>query len=811
MSETGLKMLIFALSALLLLPFGLTWLLFCSARYESEKALVKKRLLPATALNLLGNGAALYGVSALVFHTRKPWTRVLDLLRLRSSWSDLEALSLVVVIVCGVGIAGGFMLRFLFLRKQKAPVSRSRWGIMLALSLVCVSLLLAVFTLSGESVKHLYLSEIARKTTVFQIDPEGTRKLGSNGQEISCVLVSNPDPLELRGVTLCLSDTEDDPGPLSFPDLTIPAGGDIYLVQPADQGSDLKKNGETTIYLCRADGKVIDQVQTPALEDFAFYRLISGTTDQWQVVRPGPQVASPSFSAESGFYPEAFELSISAPEGLVISYSLDGSDPSVGGLSYHGSIHIEDPTPQENVYSTRTDVSANFLTGSPMYTVPDRPVDKCAVVRAVCTDAEGNTSDVVTASYFIGFDTREGYENLGIISLTSDPDHLFSDEAGIYVLGDTYLKNPPEDVAALGWWRCPANYHQRERLWERPASVQFFDRDRTLLLSKEVGVRVKGGVSSAHVPKGLNLYARSLYDGDSRFSADLFGNGYLAKRISLNAGGNDEKLKVRDWLTARLIEGLNLTTTTFTPFALFLDGEYWGNYWLTEQFDELFFSNTFALQSANIVSYKNGTMKFGQESDAQLYKEMIRFLSKEDMNEAKNWREAQELADMNNFMTYYALEMYLGNQDWGLNKNTFLWRTRQWENAAEGDTRWRQALFDVNHPSCYRDGTGDTLSYMLNRDAVFRNLMTNTEFCNGFYAALQKLATEVFTPERVEVALNEYTALMEKPMALEHQRFSRGSTLSGLNTIRSFISERQGYILQLCDDWFSAHPVPEKE
>ena len=202
------------------------------------------------------------------------------------------------------------------------------------------------------------------------------------------------------------------------------------------------------------------------------------------------------------------------------------------------------------MWSAREDVSAAFLDDR-RYTVPDAPVDKCVVFRAACVRPDGTPGRSVSACYFIGYENREGYENIGVVSLVTDPANLFDDETGIYVLGDVFLDQYDEETETRGFWWWPANYHKKGRSWEREAAVWFFGADRGLQLAKQVGLRVKGGASAGMLPKGLNLYARPEYGGDSRFYADLFGSGYAAKRLSLTAGGNDVYLKVRDWLTTR--------------------------------------------------------------------------------------------------------------------------------------------------------------------------------------------------------------------------------------------------------------------
>lgn len=803
--DTWLRLLVTVLTAMLCFPFLLTCFLYSSARFESEKALVRKRRIPALMLNLLGNGLVLYGAGRKIFHTPEPWSVIGKLLRLQGSWGQLSGLA-ILVLLCGTGaLVIGFLLRSLLLWDNRSPVSGRPRLILLLLCALLGGVVLITCGIANRENRHLMLTGICRKTNVYVIDPNKEEGLGDGGREISYVLLRNGSPLDCEIDTLYLSDTEEDLTALSFQNVSIPAGETVRLTMDYEHGLDLRKDGETIVYLSLNERTVLDRVVVPALSEHEEWHLSdTGIREKraYRSVLPRT-LDAPTFSRESGFYEEGFELTLSGPEDTRIRYTLDGSDPTESGLIYMEPLRIEDPTPRENVWSSRTDVSAAFLTDNPRFTVPDEPVDKCAVVRAVCENDTGEMSPVVTSVYFIGYDRRKGYANLGVVSIVTDPANLFSDETGIYVLGDVYAEKHAADSEAFGWGWWSANYHQKGRGWEREAAVQFFGPERNLQLSAQLGIRIKGGASAGLLPKGLNLYAREDYSGQSVFGVDFFGDGYgfEAKRLSLSAGGNDVDLKIRDWLTSRLLEGTDIRTVRnrFLPYCVFLNGEYWGNYWLIEQYDAAYFAFYSGLSEENAVVIKNGSVNAGRTEDIELFYELSSFAVCNDLSEPETYEAFVGMADPGDFVAYYALEMYIANQDRALSKNSALWRARSPEDVPAGDTRWRWALFDVNGLSCYGNASSDTMSYMLEKDIVFASLMQNADFRKAFYDMLKKYATEVFTPERAEEALKEFTVLMEAPMNLEHQRFNRSlKGLEGLEKIRTFIRDRQMYILDLC-------------
>ena len=64
-----------------------------------------------------------------------------------------------------------------------------------------------------------------------------------------------------------------------------------------------------------------------------------------------------AFSRESGFYEEPFALELSAPLGMKIYYTLDGSAPDENAHLYTEPIQIVDATDSPNVHSLRTDMA----------------------------------------------------------------------------------------------------------------------------------------------------------------------------------------------------------------------------------------------------------------------------------------------------------------------------------------------------------------------------------------------------------------------------------------------------------------------
>ena len=305
-------------------------------------------------------------------------------------------------------------------------------------------------------------------------------------------------------------------------------------------------------------------------------------------------------SRPSGFYDAAFDLELCFDGGKVY-YTLDSSDPDETSTLYEGPIHVTDASANPNVYSMNPDLSLEYYPDilkhskqSPHYgyKLPESPIDKATVVRAVGVDAQGRHSDIVTGVYFIGFGEKTGYEGFGIISITTDPKNLFDPEIGIYVLGNTfanelvdgYFRQPS---AVYESW--PANYRRRGRNWEREATISCFDADRRLLFSGNYGIRIQGGLSRGMLPRGLNIFARQEYGQSTIPANDLFGENWQLGSLNLTSGAHTVRNKMRDYMVNNLVSDLAFDTRIYKPFELFLDGEYWGVYWMTPRYEKEYF------------------------------------------------------------------------------------------------------------------------------------------------------------------------------------------------------------------------------
>lgn len=354
----------------------------------------------------------------------------------------------------------------------------------------------------------------------------------------------------------------------------------------------------------------------------------------------------PIFSLKGGFYNAdsiKLDISIEDPEA-VIYYTLDGSDPTINSTIYKDLLILKDKSLEENVYSKITNV-----TGERSY-VPNEKVKKGNIVRAMAKLSDGTFTPIISRTYFVGLNRKELYGDVPVISIITDPENLFGYEKGIYTMGkmyDDWVKENPENAQKHGFDKI-GNYNMKGKESERPASIEYFPSDdKKDGFAENVGIRIAGAVSRTFIQKSLRVLFRKEY-GKKNLKYELLpenersdGQGIVNKYKSfiLRNGGNDyEYAKIRDKALQDLISNRNLETQQGEVIVLFLDGEYWGVYILTEDYNDHYFENNYDIADDNVIIIKNSRIEAGEESDKSLFNQASSYIQNQDMSNPSNYK-----------------------------------------------------------------------------------------------------------------------------------------------------------------------------
>ena len=411
-----------------------------------------------------------------------------------------------------------------------------------------------------------------------------------------------------------------------------------------------------------------------------------------------PNGIFPTFSERGGLYTDKTKsLTISAPDGYTVRYTVDGSLPTAASTAYSDPIHLKNH-PGEGT-----------------------------VIRAACFDEDGKLAGQVITQTYVCADTVGGLHYT--VLLTCDEGDL----------DDMY-----RDVHAKV---------------ERAAHAEILAPDGSRIISQDVGLRLFGGSSRTLQQKSFKIIARkdgyfgeTPYTGEGTFAYPFFPRrtvlagreaGKLLTKydsLILRNGGNDSLLAtaadpdrpnmLRDGMANEFIaEYAPNVQMSYAHFAeVYLNGEYYGILELRENQNEDYIKRLYGVDDKDVVVVKSeldttracdkhsngagcrfcGSWFFYETDDnATAQKEMADWIAlckkaagavnaSED-EYRKVFAEVESKLDLRNTLEYMAVSCYLVNTDWPHN-NIRVWRYTG--EAVDGisitDGKWRFATRDMD-------------------------------------------------------------------------------------------------------------------
>ena len=441
-----------------------------------------------------------------------------------------------------------------------------------------------------------------------------------------------------------------------LPEKTVPAKGYVVIYCDKEGKEDnrlhadfrLESGKDGNLYLFKG-GEIVDKLEGMAkmpAPDVAYGRK-TDSADEWGYqLTPTPGKANtgevcdakhilgaPIFSEKGRVGNTAVNLTLSlpegAPEGAVIRYTTDGSEPTATSTKYTSAINIT----------------------------------KTKVIRAKVF-CEGWLSPVSSAQSYI-FHPRS--MTTPIFSVQTNDKYLNDKNIGLF-----------------------SNNHSKEDKkthdWRRPVNIEMFTSEGEESIFNQLSeTRIQGGASRANALKSMVFYANKRFDPDhKRFSYEFFPDQKPGitefKSFSLRDGGNDfGDLYFRDLIIQRTMAGNNvdLDWQAGHTAVLYINGEYMGMLNIRERSNEdNVYSNYNGLEDLDMVEIgheqKDGQDMFIEElkeGTADFYEAFKTFYSEKGHTLA----EYEQWLDVSEYLNVVVMNLFYGNNDWPGN-NTVFWR-----------------------------------------------------------------------------------------------------------------------------------------
>ena len=515
------------------------------------------------------------------------------------------------------------------------------------------------------------------------------------------------------------------------------------------------------------------------------------------------------FSKDSGIYMlDSMTVTLSAPENCTIAFTVNGKTPSLDDDSGLSEIEVtlgksgSDYLIDHRELMSYSDLSFSFL-------LDDPSLPSASILRAAPVSPEGMIGETDTRVYFIDVNLPRLFPDCLILSIVTDPDNLIDYETGILTPGRIYdewrqTEEGEMDIHKGNAQMIQSNITQHGKAWERPCLLQIYDGRKSPEVELNAGIRITGGYSRSMNQKSFNIYFRESY-GSKYLDYELFPGISLYKSFRLKSGGNNtDWLKFMNAFLSDLVSDRKFSVTLSRKAVLFLNGEYWGPYLLTEKLSGRMLHDHYGVEQDQVILFKEGELEEGDEKDIALFTELTAFGEK-DLSNPEVFQEFSRIMDIQSMADYFAARIYFGDNDWTPKKNDVLWRTR--DQSFNGG-RWQYILYDAEFSSGLygiEKTAAETDHFRLaySHFPLFAAAIKNQDFYNIFLDALREIGAVNCATERVEHILGVYVNEWEPLMQDYYKRFGNSQSqwdISIINTI-DFFKNRYNNIIPIAESY----------
>jgi len=466
------------------------------------------------------------------------------------------------------------------------------------------------------------------------------------------------------------------------------------------------------LYVSNADGYITDAVEVPEIPvDRSWGRSQDGFV----------YFTEPSIGEQNG---EGYKATAEPPVPSVKSGVY--SQPQTVTFSYEGTMY----------YTTD---GSRPTKDSKVYDGEEISVSSTMAIRAIVYNKDMIPSDSVTFNYLIDIPDY----TLPIVKLSTADSALFGSD-GIYT-----------------------NYNSHEEIMGNMA----FYLDGNEEFSINCGIKIFGAYSRRFDKKSLQIEFRKEY-GTSRLEYPIFGEDGLSSfsNIVLRSGSQasylSDSMFTDEFLTSLASESGNmesLMVQDYRPCNLYINGEYFGVYFIREKIDDDFIADNLGVSEESVtIIDKYYDLKYGSSYQGwddiweKIYSDKVNFSKDE------NYQWLADQINLESFSDMIIMRAYSGDLDAG---NIRFFKSEEYDNG-----RWNFILYD--NDISFRSNTAAKTRFdkflhdseYVKIHALFRALMENDQFKEFFLARLAFHLNSTLSPEYVGAHLDKMIELMEPDM-----------------------------------------------
>ena len=453
---------------------------------------------------------------------------------------------------------------------------------------------------------------------------------------------------------------------------------------------------------------------------------------------------SPEASVKSGTYNESKGLTVELSGSGNMYYTLDGSNPTASSKVYSSPLNIKSTT----------------------------------VLKTMSAESGKLRSKINTYSYVI----NENH-SLPVISVVIDPKDL-------------------KNLHSHAWTEG----------YEKPCFAELIELDGSGF-SVTAGLKLFGGSTRGHAKKSYELKFQKQY-GEGKLHYQVFDeiDSSVFDSIVLRSGSQDEmgtaskKTLIRDIVgTSLLSEYTSVDVQAYEPVIMYLNGKYWGIYFLREKIDETFVANHYnvaATKSNTDLLRIDGQLKSG---NSKKYNQMISFIAKNSLSNSSNYAKIKEQIDIENLCDMWIAETWTANND--------IVNVRFFSNPDVDNGKWKYIFYDLdfafynvnrNYFTFSTNASGMTSNVY--STFLLRSLMKNSEFKKTYLERLSYNLKNTWNPDNVvkkiddvinEIGVNEIKRNLKRWNIASYDKWR-----SNIDFLKSYAKKRGSYVISQAKSYF---------
>lgn len=344
-----------------------------------------------------------------------------------------------------------------------------------------------------------------------------------------------------------------------------------------------------------------------------------------------------------------------------------------------------------------------------------------------------------------------------------------------------------------------------------PCFVEYFDSEGTGF-SIGAGLKLFGGSTRSYKKKSYEIKFKKKYgEGSLKYKVFDTVDSSVFDSLVLRTGSQDEfewskKTLIRDIVATSLVaEYTDVDVQAYKPVALYLNGEYWGLYFIREKVDESFISNHYnvkATKENTDLLRIDGEVKIGTNTK---YNKMVSFTNSNTLSDVKNYNKIKEQIDIVGYCDFWISEIWPSNYD--------IVNMRYFSNPLVDSGKWKFIYYDldsafynvdVNYYKYYTTPSG--IGYGNFPTTLLRNLLKSSEFKKTFVERLSYNLKNTWNSDnvikKIDSVIDEISEDEIKRNLSRWNVASYDEWKSNVSSMKNFARKRNKYMVSQAKSFF---------